>query len=274
MNPSNPLIKFFRQPKIFINLPSRGLYYERGALIGNYEQVPIFAMTGMDEIISKTPDALFSGEATARIIESCCPTIKNAKLMPSIDLDTLMVAIRIATYGPKMTFSHTCKNCQTENEYESDLTTIIDHFQTLKFINTVEVSGELTIKIRPLQYEEMNHFAIENFKLQRMLYQTTELSDTEKQKTIDKIYQDLSDLQLQLFLTSIESIQVPESMVTQKPFIEEYLRNCEKKIYNTIKIKLEHNKEIWSIPKQNIKCSNCGTEDKLQITLDQSNFFA
>lgn len=274
MNPGNPLVKFFRQPKIFINLPSRGLYYEQGALAGNYEQVPIFAMTGMDEIISKTPDALFSGEATARIIESCCPTIKNARLMPSIDLDTLMVAIRIATFGPKMTFSQTCKNCQTENEYESDLTTIIDHFQALKFVNTIEVGNELIIKIRPLQYEEMNHFAIENFKLQRMLYQTTELSDTERQKTIDKIYQDLSDLQLQLFLTSIESIQVPETMVTQKPFIEEYLRNCDREIYNQIKIKLEHNKEIWSIPRQNIKCSNCGTEDKLQITLDQSNFFA
>jgi hypothetical protein len=274
MNQNNPLMKFFRQPKIYINLPSRGLYYEQGVLSGNYEQVPIFAMTGMDEIISKTPDALFSGEATARIIESCCPVIKNAKLVPSIDLDTLMVSIRIATFGNKMNFTQTCKNCGTENDYESDLGSIIDHFQNLKYVNSISINDTLTVKIRPLQYEEMNHFSIENFKLQRMLYQTTELADTEKQKVIDKIYQDLSDLQLQLFLTSIESIQTPDAQVTQKEFIEEYLRNCEREIYNQIKNKLEENKEIWSMPKQHVKCASCGTEDHIQIVLDQSNFFA
>jgi hypothetical protein len=272
MNQNNPLLKFFRQPKIYINLPSRGLYYEQGTLSGSYEQVPIFAMTGMDEIISKTPDALFSGEATAKVIESCCPTIKNARHMPSIDLDTLLIAIRIATFGNTMSFDQTCKNCQTENTYEVDLASIIDHFQNLKFNNTVEINN-LTIKIRPLQYEEMNYFAIENFKLQKMLYQTGELSDSERQKTIDKIYQDLSDLQLQLFLTSIESIQTPEGVVNEKTFIEEFLRNCEREFYNLIKTKLEDNKDMWVIPKQNIKCSNCGTEDKLAIVLDQSNFF-
>jgi hypothetical protein len=50
MNQNNPLSKFFRQPKIYITLPSRGLYYEPGVLGGSYENVPIFAMTGMDEI--------------------------------------------------------------------------------------------------------------------------------------------------------------------------------------------------------------------------------
>jgi len=274
MNQNNPLIKFLRQPKIYINLPSRGLYYDQGVLQGSYEQVPIFAMTGMDEVISKTPDALFTGEATAKVIESCCPTIKNAKMMPSIDLDTLMVAIRIATFGNKMSFTQVCKNCQTENEYETDLATIIDHFQTLKFVNNIEINQELTIKIRPLQYEEMNYFALENFKLQRMLYQTTNLTDSEKQKTIDKIYQDLSDLQLKLFLTSIESIQVPNILVSQKPFIEEYLRNCDREVYGIIKQKLEENKETWAIPKQHVKCANCGTEDHIQLVLDQSNFFA
>lgn len=272
MNQNNPLLKFFRQPKIYINLPSRGLYYEQGGLSGSYEQVPIFAMTGMDEIISKTPDALFSGEATAKVIESCCPTIKSARAMPSIDLDTILVAIRIATFGSKMSFDQNCKNCSTENTYEVELSTIIDHFQQLKYNNTVEISN-LTIKVRPLQYEEMNYFAIENFKLQKMLYQTSELTDTDKQKTIDKIYQDLSDLQLQLFLTSIENIQTPDNVVTEKTFIEEFLRNCEREFYNQIKIKLEENKDLWAIPKQSVKCSNCGTEDQLQIVLDQSNFF-
>jgi hypothetical protein len=273
MNQSNPLLKYFRQPKIYINLPSRGLYYENNSLQGNYEQVPIFAMTGMDEIISKTPDALFSGEATAKVIESCCPVIKNAKLMPSIDLDALLIAIRIATFGPTMNFTQVCKNCSTENDYEVELNVIIDYFQNLKFVNTINIDENLIIKVRPLLYEEMNYFAIENFKLQKMLYQTRDLEDAERQKTIDKIYLDLSDLQLQLFLTVISSIQIPDMVVSEKDFIEEYLRNCERDQYNLIKSKLEENKETWAIPKQKIQCSNCKTEDEMQVVLDQSNFF-
>jgi len=109
MSQPNPLQKFFRQPKVYVSLPSKGLYYEPGSLIGDYNNVPVFAMSGMDEIIMKTPDALFTGEATAKVIESCCPYIKNAKTMPSIDIDALLIAIRIATFGEKMTVTQTCQ---------------------------------------------------------------------------------------------------------------------------------------------------------------------
>lgn len=274
MNQSNPLQKYFRQPKIYISLPSKGLFYEPGALKGDYNNVGIFAMTGMDEIIYKTPDALFSGEATVKVIESCCPSIKNASKMPSIDIDALMIAIRIATFGNEMTVTQTCKNCGTENDYDVNLQELIDHYNNLKFTNTIQVNESLSIKIRPLQYDEMSYFSIENFKLQKTLFQINELADDQKQKQIDSIYEKLSDLQLQLFLTVIESVHTPESVVEDKKFIEEWLRNAERDSYNNIKGKIEDNKAEWSIPNRPVKCANCGTESKIQIVLDQSNFFA
>ena len=171
MSQSNPLQKFFRQAKVYITLPSKGLYYEPGALIGDYNNVPVFAMSGMDEIIMKTPDALFTGEATAKVIESCCPYIKNAKTMPSIDIDALLIAIRIATFGDIMSVSHRCPHCEAENDYDIELSKLLDYFNSLKFVNTITVSSALTIRIRPLQYEEMSYFSIENFKLQKTLFQ-------------------------------------------------------------------------------------------------------
>lgn len=273
MNQNNPLQKYFRQPKIYIPLPSKGLFYESGALQGDYNNVPIFAMTGMDELIYKTPDALFSGEATVKVIESCCPYIKNARTMPNIDVDAILIAIRIATFGNIMNVSATCGNCGTENDYEIDLSSLIDYFSSLKFINTVNIGSDITIRIRPLQYEEMNYFAIENFKLQKMLFQTEGLSEEDQQKQVDKVYKDLSELQLQLFLTIIDQVQIPDMSVTEKPFIEEWLRNSDRVTYAEIKKKLEENKDVWNTPPQNVKCSNCGSENKIQVTLDQSNFF-
>ena len=273
MSQSNPLQKYFRQPKVFISLPSKGLYYEPGVLIGDYTNVPVFAMSGMDEIIMKTPDALFTGDSTANVIESCCPYIKNAKLMPGIDIDALLIAIRIATFGETMAVTQTCPNCQTENDYDIELSKLLDYFNNLKFINTIPVSDSLTIRIRPLQYEEMNYFSIENFKLQKTLYQSSEVNEEDKQQTIDKIYKDLSELQLQLFLTAIESVQVEGQTVTDKKHIEEWLRNADRETYKLVKTKLEENKEVWNIPSTPVKCANCGTENTITVSMDQSSFF-
>lgn len=273
MSQSNPLQKFFRQAKVYITLPSKGLYYEPGALIGDYNNVPVFAMSGMDEIIMKTPDALFTGEATAKVIESCCPYIKNAKTMPSIDIDALLIAIRIATFGDIMSVSHRCPQCEAENDYEIELSKLLDYFNSLKFVNTITVSSALTIRIRPLQYEEMSYFSIENFKLQKTLFQTADLSDDNRQQQIDKIYKDLSELQLQLFLTAVESVQIDNTVVTEKLHIEEWLRNTERDTYKLIKTKLEENKEVWSIPSQPVMCSSCNAENSITVALDQANFF-
>ncbi len=273
MSQTNPLQKFFRQPKIYIGLPSKGLYYEPGALQGDYSNVPIFAMTGMDEILMKTPDALFTGEATVKVIESCAPYIKNAKQMPAIDLDALLIAIRIATFGPTMTIGKTCTNCGTENEYEIELQNFLDYFGTLKYVNTVNVFENLVIRIRPLQYEEMSYFSIENFKLQKTLMQISDVSENDRQKSIDDIYEKLSELQLQLFLTVIESVQVDNINVTEKAHIEEWLRNTDRETYKLIKEKLEQNKETWEIPPQKVHCSSCQAENSVTITMDQSSFF-
>jgi hypothetical protein len=269
----NPLQKYFRQPKIYISLPSKGLFYEPGSLAGDYNNIPVYAMSGMDEIIMKTPDALFTGEATAKVIESCCPFIKNANSIPSIDIDALMIAIRIATFGAKMAVGHACRNCEADNEYEIELSALLDYFGNLKFNSNIKVSDDITLRVRPLQYNEMNYFSVENFKMQKTLYQASELTDEERQKTIDQIYKDLSEMQLQLFLTSIETVQLPDMQVTDKAFIEEWLRNADRDVYAIVKEKLEENKAQWDIPKQHITCPECNHEDDITVTMDQSSFF-
>lgn len=269
---SNPLQKYFRQPKMFVSLPSKGMFYEPGALNGDYSSVPIFAMTGMDEIIMKTPDALFSGEATVKIIESCCPYIKNGKSVPSLDIDVLLVAIRMSTYGEDMAISHTCKNCGSENEFGVKLPLVIEQYSDKIFDAKLDL-GELKVNFKPLNYKEMTEFNIENFKLQKTLRQLTEVDDIEKQKYLDDIYQNLAIIQLNVFLSSIESIETQDNIVTDKEFIKEWLANSDNKFYNLIKEHLDKTKDKWKINPFDVKCTNCGAEDSIEIAMDQSNFF-
>lgn len=269
---ANPLQKYFRQPKIYITLPSKGLYYKQGILAGDHANVPIYAMTGMDEILMKTPDALFNGEATIKLIESCCSYIKDAHFVPSLDIDVILTAIRIATFGESMSVTHTCKNCGTENEYDIDLTKVIEHYADKQYDNRLSIK-DMTVNFRPLNYQELSEFNLENFKLQRLLGQLNNVNEDEKQKHIDAVYVKLGEIQAQLFLLSIESVQTPETLVTEQDYIREWLVNSSRDDYSKIKEHLEKTKDSWSMPKHQVKCSNCGTEASIEVGLDQSNFF-
>ncbi len=273
MNQYNPLQKYYRQPKLYISLPSKGLYYAQGGLTGDWSNVPVFAMTGMDEIIYKTPDALYSGEATKQVIESCIPYIKDGFAVPSIDIDALVLAIRIATFGENLNVDKICEHCEAENTYEIPLTRILDYFNAQKYDNILPINDEITVKIRPLTYFELNHYSIENFKLQKKMAQLEQVSEEERQKIVDEIYKNLSDLQVDLFLTSIESVRIPDSEITDKAIIHDWLINSDRELFAQVKTKLEQNRDVWNVPSQNVQCGSCQQHSKVEITLDQSIFF-
>jgi hypothetical protein len=119
----------------------------------------------------------------------------------------------------------------------------------------------------------MTKFNVESFKFQKMLSQVETVSDDERQKFIDSIYENLATLQVDIFLSSIESISGPEFTVTERDHIREWLSNSNRESYAKIKQQLEKNKDSWAIPKHQISCANCNTVDQIDVAMDQSNFF-
>ena len=137
---SNPLQKYFRQPKNYMRLPSRGQYYPPGTLdMPVTGELPVYAMTAKDELPFKTPDALMNGQATVDVIQSCVPNIKNAWLMPSIDLDAVLIAIRVATYGESMDVSITVPNTTIKRDYSMDLRRALDDLMLGKFSDSLMI---------------------------------------------------------------------------------------------------------------------------------------
>ena len=75
---ANPLSKYFRQPKLYIQIPSRGKYYQQGSIeYPENGELEVYSMTAKDELVFKTPDALLNGQATVDVIQSCIQ--KNKK---------------------------------------------------------------------------------------------------------------------------------------------------------------------------------------------------
>lgn len=270
---TNPLQQYFRQPKIFIKLPSQGIYNTLGSFQGDPTNMPVYGMTGMDEIISKTPDALLTGESTAKIIASCCPSIKDPWEMCVLDTNIILAAIKIATYGNTMTVGHTCSNCGTPNEYELDLNKIVEYYMKLEYKNRVEVD-KLIIKLQPLTYKLSNEFSIKNFKIQQQINQTDSIEDSEqRQEVINRLFKEIGDLQNEIYMNSVESVETPAVSVTEKEFIREWLVNCEKAIYDKIKEASTNIRAEWEVPTFPVECEHCQTKVNLSIDLDPSSFF-
>lgn len=68
---ANPLKQFFRQPAIYLRLPSNGDFWPDGAVdVPHNRELPVYPMTALDEITYRTPDALFNGQAVVTVIQS------------------------------------------------------------------------------------------------------------------------------------------------------------------------------------------------------------
>ena len=272
---SGKLTKFYRQPKVYISLPSQGNYYPQGTIDGDVTNLPVFGMTAMDEIMFKTPDALFSGESVVSVIKSCVPAIKDPWVAPQIDLDTLLIAIRMATYGDTLNVGITCESCNEQWDMDIDLGGLLTYFQQIQYENTI-VIDPLTFHLRPLSYKEQSDLQMKAYGIQKQLadFIRTLENDPSERKTADKFYKQLGSIAAEGMRKQIESISADEDVVSNQQEITDWLNNSEKMFYDGLKAHIEHLREIWAIPKQKTICPGCNHEQETKLDLDNSNFFA
>lgn len=270
---NNPLQQFFRQPKIYISLPSKGAYSKPGTIQGDPNKVPVYGMTGMDEIMAKTPDALLSGESSVKIIESCCPNVKDAWDLSTLDTELIFSAIRVATYGNSLSVMHTCPHCSETNEYDIDLSMLISHFSSCQFESNI-VLDNLIIKIQPLTYKKKTEFSLKNFQIQQKLFQIEKIESLEeRQPQLVDLFRELGQIQNDIYMSCVDSVEAGGQLVTENVFIDEWLKNCDSAIFDSIKQQIEKNQDAWKAPKYQAMCSACEKDISISIELDQSNFF-
>jgi len=257
-------------------LPSAGRYWPAASLdLPANGELPIYPMTAIDEITYRTPDALFNGQAVISVIESCVPAIKNAWHVPNIDLSPLLIAIRIASQGHEMGLNAVCPSCSHEDEYALDLRTVLDQLRVPNFAETLNY-GDLEIVFKPVTYEQQNQSSIAQFEQQKILstLPTSELPEEEKMSRLTQALKVITDLTINIICQSIAIIKTPSAVVSDSVHIEEFLRNCESKIYNQIREHVVSLRQQSDIPPLKIKCTECEHEYEQALDLDIANFFA
>lgn len=275
--PNNPLFKHFRQPAIYMRLPSNGEYWPESALeMSATGELPVYPMTARDEITIRTPDALLNGQGVVDVIQSCCPNIKDAWKMPSIDVDAVLLNIRIASYGNSMDIDTSCPKCNDESNFSLDLSRVTGQINMPNYQDMLDVDG-LKIKLKPQPYFEVNKVNQITFTEQQILRTINDdtVSDDEKKAKTDAWLAKLVDLNIQICANCTDYIVTEENItVTDIGFITEFYNMADFKVMRHIQDKLKEIAAQASLKPIDITCKACENKYQIPMDFDYANFFA
>ncbi len=280
---TNPLQKYYRQPAIYIKLPSQGKYYDRNTFVPTETgEVPILPMTAKDELTFKTPDAMINGQATVDVIKSCVPNLLDPWKMVNYDTDAILLAIRIATFGETMDIKFTTPITSESQSSTVNLPALLEDLGKIQIKDESITAKGFKVTMQPLDYKTLTKIQIARFEQQKMYGTITAstLTEEQKQSAFAKSFDTLNAVNFSLLLDSIKQIVTPEGQtVTDRQQIIEFCNNADTKTITEIQDKLSELRVQAQIPALKIKA----TEEQIKkgvpatyevpITFDNSNFF-
>ena len=280
---TNPLKRYYRQPQISIQLPSREKYYATDVVQKTTTgEHPVLPMTAMDELSFKTPDSMMNGQATVDVIRSCIPTILDPWKLVSHDIDTVLVAIRIASYGETMDITSTVPVINQQVTHTINLPQLLEQLRWETIVDTLTLKSGLKIVTTPLNYKQMTDSQLKTFEQQRIYMQVTqsELNTEDKNKRFTESFKTMAALNFELMSGNIGSVILPTGeTVADREQIKEFVQNADSKLIREIEDGLTTLRQQGTEKPLKFKSSEEQIKDgapatyEVPITFDNSNFF-
>jgi hypothetical protein len=270
---NNPLKQYFRRPSIYLKLPSGGNYPPGVLNMPETGELPVYPMTAIDEITTRTPDALYNGTALIDLIKSCLPDIIDPWRINSSDLDAILVAIKSASQGNELEIETQCPKCEEVSKYGVNLVGILSTLKSSDYSKELQI-GDLSIKFRPLIYREMNEASLSQFEVQKMFANLENVQDEdERNKISQNAIKTITDVTMKILARTMEYVKTPGGSVSEYEFIIDFLQNCDKNTYVAIRDYHTELKTSSELKPLDIKCVACGNDYKQPFVVNASNFF-
>lgn len=267
---------FYRSKEVYVKLPTNGKFYKNKVNLTEDGELGIMPMTARDEMLLKIPDTLYNGEALFEIIKSVAPDIEDPYEILIPDLDAILIASRIASYGKEMEVSALCPHCDTRTEYGINLTNIIAKLETTQDIEA-EVN-DLVVKFKPNSIKSITAKSIADTEQQRVLIAMQQNQDNIEnyQQQFAESLNKITATNLALLADKVLSVTLPDGTVIED-FNElvKWLANTTSKVVNHL-TKLTENINSSGLPKSfNFTCSNpeCNRQYESGFEFNPTFFF-
>lgn len=275
---TNPLSKYFRQVKTYIAIPSSKFIRDDSvvAFSNDRKEVSIKAMTAVDEVALKNPDALLNGEALAQVLTSCVEEIKDPFKMYINDVNVLMAAIKCASSGKDHPISVECPKCKHENNFNLDLEALIQQTTFLEPEYVVELMG-LKIYVNPFTLRsQINAMSLgfEESKTFKMLQDADDVEDTKKIKAISQAIRKMAALNFDMIADSVTKVITADGeVVTDRNHIAQFVKGIEKDQTKAIEKKIEEINKVGLPQTIGMTCTSCEHTWDSPLHFDPTTFF-
>lgn len=123
MAKTNPLLADLEQneafPAVSVALPTGGRWYDESVLEGaDPLDLEVGVLGIMAEQNYRDPWLLMSGESMPRMLKDVCPSVRNPGELAEVDLEAILLAARLVSFGPTMELRHKCEWVDPEAEQE------------------------------------------------------------------------------------------------------------------------------------------------------------
>lgn len=270
----NPLTKYYRVPGLHVSLPTGGAYMPPGSIEFSMNgDLAVYPMRSADEMLLKSPDALMNGYAIESLIVSCVPGIKAPRLVSSVDLDVLLLAIRAATYGEVLSISPVCPECGAENQTHRNLSYLLSTAKPVPQEISVRLSDEIMVYMRPYSLEHATKLGIIAFQATREVQAVDGASEEIKAKKVNEGMRKVIGATMEVLADCILQVVIPDGAVSDPKYIREFIANVPKPWVDKLQTEIEKINSLGISKEYDVKCAACKHEWEAEIEFDAASFF-
>jgi hypothetical protein len=248
-------------PTEFVEMPSRGQFYNEGHPLHNQDTVEIRHMTAKEEDILTSRTLLKKGIALDRLVDNVLvdKRIKAAEMFIG-DKNAILLMSRILAYGPEYNTNVTCPSCYSQTRYDFNLleykTTHPEEIENPEFSITPNNTFKITLPRTKVEVEVKLLKGSDEQYLARISERKRKAKTTSDSILIE---------QMESFINSVNEISDKKII---KKFVEtmpaqdsRFLR----RIYATTVPNIDLT--------QNFECNECGVEIDMEVPFTTDFFW-
>jgi len=307
---NNPLLEDLNSgdiTSVSIALPTMGYFYPKGSGIIAEDADPadleVKPLGIMAELVAKDPFVLASGRGVPKILRNICPSILKPEEMCEVDIQAIMIACRLASYGSHMELTHVCENpnteevdgddgkkvkvavCNHKNKLDIDLNHHIQRYAPLEDMESLllilpEIRGQ-QVHMKPLCYKSALTILKNSVSMNRV-YESIEkesitklIEDESMMDAYERMIENTSETRFVLTLGSIFYVaNAKGEKVFDESFIAEWLEMVPPTIVDHMQRKAKaYNEKLNDLTKIKYTCINCGHENTASFEVDPQKIF-
>jgi hypothetical protein len=273
MENQNPLLRTLRLPGETVVLPSKALFYKNGEVaddvIKQGGEIYVQPMTTYEEILMKTPDLLFTGQAIVQALARCIPQVYNPLELLAADIDFLLMALRKVSFGSQVvvTYDHNCSETSKSHEYSVSITKFI---KEAKYVDPATVVNSFEHTLPNGQTVEMQPFRLKDvLDISQIAVNEPTSDDT---TDLDRA-QFLANLLTAGTIPAIKSVTADGEKIINREQISEWVRSLPVLWVKELSDVIESANK-WGVSSAvEVACKDCGESMSVQVPLNPQSFF-